>query len=270
LSSPEPLAGPDDDLALLIDAARGAGAVAMRHFRADPQVWDKPGDAGPVSVADLEADAWLKRTLRAARPAYGWLSEETPDDAARLAHDRVFIVDPIDGTRAFIDGRAGWCVALAVVERGVPLAAAAWFPVRGQMYAARLGGGAVLNDAPVAHGGRAEPDGASVLAGKPQMRPQHWPGGAPDVALGFRPSLVHRVCLVADGGVDATLTFRHAWEWDVAAGALIAAEAGCVVTDGQGAPLRFNAPAPRTQGLIAAPPALHAALLARRLGAAGG
>jgi myo-inositol-1(or 4)-monophosphatase len=79
----------------------------MGFFRRDPRRWDKPGEAGPVTEADLAVDALLKRSLRAARPGYGWLSEETPDDDARLSHDRVFILDPIDGTRAFIAGDAG-------------------------------------------------------------------------------------------------------------------------------------------------------------------
>jgi myo-inositol-1(or 4)-monophosphatase len=143
-------------------------------------------------------------------------------------------------------------------------AAAAWFPVRGELFSAALGRGARRDGAPIRHSGRARPEGAAVIAGAPQMDARHWPSGAPAVRRSFRPSLVHRICLVADGSVDATLTFRDAWEWDVAAGALIAAEAGCAVTDGQGAALRFNAPSARAPGLIAAPPPLHAALLALR------
>ena len=255
---------PEADLALLTAAARDAGDLVMGWFRRDPRRWDKPGGAGPVTEADIAADARLKERLRAARPGYGWLSEETPDDPARLGHGRVFIVDPIDGTRAFIAGEPGWCVALAVVEDGAPVAAAAWFPALGRLYAAAAGRGATRDGAPIRHSGRAVPEGAAVLAGKPQFEPRHWPGGAPAVERGFRPSLIHRLCLVADGGADATLSFRDVWEWDVAPGALIAAEAGCAVTDGDGAPLRFNAPSARAPGLMAAPPPLHAALMARR------
>lgn len=239
----------------------------MGHFGRSPEAWDKPDGAGPVSAADLAVDAFLKDALRAARPDYGWLSEETPDDAARLGHDRVFIVDPIDGTRAFLAAKPGWCVALAVVEAGKVVAAAAFLPVTAELYAAHLGGGATRNGATLVPSKRAEPTGAAVLAGGPQLAADHWPGGAPLVTRQFRPSLVHRLCLVADGQADATLTFRPAWEWDIAAGALIAAEAGCTVTDGQGMIPRFNAADPRLPGLLVAPPALHAALLARRQGA---
>lgn len=263
------MSSPEADLALLAEAAREAGAVAMAHFGKSPEAWDKPQGAGPVSEADLAVDAFLKDSLRRARPDYGWLSEETPDDPARLAHERVFIVDPIDGTRAFLQAKPGWCVALAVVERGEAVAAAAFLPVTGEMYAARRGGGASLDGRPLAPSQRAEPVGASVLAGGLQMAAEHWPGGAPMVSRSFRPSLVHRLCLVAGGHADATLTFRPAWEWDIAAGALIAAEAGCTVTDGQGALPRFNGPDPRLNGLLAAPPALHAAFLARRQGHRG-
>jgi myo-inositol-1(or 4)-monophosphatase len=258
------LSSPADDLALLVAAARAAGEETLRFFGRAPRVWDKPGEAGPVTEADLAADALLGRTLRAARPDYGWLSEETPDHPARLGRARAFVVDPIDGTRAFIAGERGWCVAAAVVANGRPVAAAAWFPAAGVLYAAAEGAGATRDGAPIRPSARAALDGAAVIAAGSSLKGQHWPGGAPAVERSFRPSLVHRLCLVAEGAADATLTFADAWEWDVAAGELIAREAGCVVTDAAGAPHRYNAPTPRSRGVIAAPPALHAAIMARR------
>ena len=97
-----------EDLQLLIDAARASGDIARKHFKASPEVWDKAGNAGPVTEADLAIDRMLKTDLLAARATYGWLSEETEDSDARLSHDRVFIIDPIDGTRAFIAGETGF------------------------------------------------------------------------------------------------------------------------------------------------------------------
>ncbi len=252
---------PEADRALLAEAARAGGDAAMAFFRRNPKKWDKPGEAGPVTEADLAVDALLTRNLRAARPGYGWLSEETPDDAARLDHEAVFIVDPIDGTRAFIAGDTGWCVALAVARRGAITAAAAWFPARGELYTAATGQGADRDGQPIRCSARVDLGGASVLAGAAQLGAEHWPHGAPPVTRSLRPSLIHRLCLVADGAFDATLSFRATWEWDLAAGALIASEACCAVTDGAGAPLRFNAPTPRAAGLIAAPAPLHAALM---------
>jgi myo-inositol-1(or 4)-monophosphatase len=260
------LSSPDADLALLCAAVQEGGALALGHFRRPLRHWEKEAGAGPVSEADLAVDALLHERLRGARPSYGWLSEETEDDPAQRAHDTVFVVDPIDGTRAFVGGRPGWCVAAAVVTHGAVTAAAAYLPVTGELYAASLGGGATLNGAPLEPSPRHEPVGALVLTGAKQMAEEHWPGGAPMVERAFRPSLVHRLCLVAGGGADAVLTFRPCWEWDIAPGALIATEAGCTVTDSDGRPLRFNATLPRLPGIMVAPPALHDALMARRRG----
>ena len=113
---------PERDLALLTDAAREAGLIALRYWRRNPQVWDKGGEHGPVTEADLAVNDMLKARLLAARPDHGWLSEETPDDPARLSRECVFIIDPIDGTRAFIAGEDTFAVSLAVVEQGIPVA----------------------------------------------------------------------------------------------------------------------------------------------------
>ena len=263
------MSSPEADLALLAQAARAAGAIAMQHFGRAPAVRHKPGGLGPVSAADLAVDAFLKDTLCRARPDYGWLSEETPDDPARLRHATVFIVDPIDGTRAFLAVKPGWCVALAVATAGQVTAAVAYLPVTDELYAARLGSGATRDGVPMAPSARIATAGARVLAGAAQLGAEHWHGGPPVVDRAHEPSLVHRLCLVAGGRADATLTFRPAFEWDIAAGALIAAEAGCKVTDGQGAALRFNRPDPRLSGVLVAPPRLHAGLLDRRLGGGG-
>ena len=136
-------------------------------------------------------------------------------------------------------------------------------PALGLTYAAAEGGGARLNGAPIAASRRVELDGARVLANAGQLEAKHWPGGAPQVERQFRPSLAYRLCLVAGGEADAMLTFRDTWEWDVAAGDLIAREAGAVVTDGAGRPIAYNRPRPAVGGVIAAGPALHAAIVAR-------
>ncbi|WP_258165078.1 inositol monophosphatase family protein [Oceanibium sediminis] len=254
------------DLGLLIEAARAAGPVAMRHFRASPRSWDKAGDQGPVSEADLEVNAVLEAHLRGARPDYGWLSEESEEDPARLTAERVFIVDPIDGTRAFLQGTSAFSHALAVVHNGVVEAAVVYLPAQERLYAAALGAGATLNGAPIHVSGAQSLTGADVLATKPTFLPDHWPGGVPDVNRAHRPSLAYRLCLVAQGRFDALVTVRDAWEWDIAAGCLIAAEAGGIATDATGAPIRFNARWPRHPGCFAAPRQIHAALMRHRGG----
>lgn len=254
---------PGPDLLLLIEAAEAAGAIARRHFGARPARWDKGGGLGPVSEADLEIDAMLRARLLAARPGYGWLSEESPDDPARLGAEAIFIVDPIDGTRAFLEGQRAFAHALAVAEGGRVTAAVVHLPLMGLTYTAEAGRGAWLNAAPIAAAARSRAGPARLLVGSSQLDPALWPGGLPPVERHFRHSLAWRLCLVAEGAFDGTVTLREAWHWDVAAGALIASEAGARVTDREGRLLRFNTPRPVAAGVIAAPEALHADLAAR-------
>lgn len=252
-----------DDLALLIGAAEAAGRIARRHFGTGPESWDKGGAQGPVSVADIEINDMLKAELGAARPGYGWLSEESPDDAARLGPERTFIIDPIDGTRAFLAGQHSFAHSLALAEDGEIIAAVVHLPMRDETFSAILGGGAKLNGASLAVSTATQADGARVLSNKASLSPPLWHGAVPSVSRHFRPSLAWRMCLVASGAYDAMLTLRPTWEWDVAAGALIVAEAGGSVRTRHRLAPRFNNPAPLLDGLIAGAPILTEALLAR-------
>lgn len=252
-----------DDLALLIDAAEDAARIALRYWRKHPKAWDKPDSAGPVTEADLAVNAALAQRLRNARPGYGWLSEETTDTPDRLTRERCFIIDPIDGTRAFIAGEDTFAIAIGVAERGVMRAGVVCLPALKRLYAAHGDGAATLNGVALTASAATNPDGARVLTTAPNMAPQHWPGGVPDLKRSFRPSLAYRICLVAEGRHDAMVTFRDAWEWDIAAASLIAERAGAVVTDARGGALRFNAAHPLAAGVIAAGPGLHGPLLAR-------
>ncbi|KNG93590.1 inositol monophosphatase family protein [Pseudaestuariivita atlantica] len=249
-----------DDLSLLIEAAREAGEIATRIAGPDARRWDKPGDAGPVTEADLAVDTHLRQRLRGARPGYGWLSEESEADPTRLTARDVFIVDPIDGTRSFIEGSKTWAHSLAIARDGEVTAAVVYLPQRDLMYVAEKGGGATLNDAPLTASARQDVDGAEVLIAKPGLAPALWPNGVPPITRAYRPSLAYRLALVAEGRFDAMLTVRATWEWDIAAGALLATEAGALATDPTGAPLRFNSPTGQTRGILASAPALHPAL----------
>ena len=257
---------PAHDLALLVDAVRQAGPIALRHWKNAPRVWDKRDGAGPVSEADLEVNAALSARLRAQRPGYGWLSEESTDTPARLNAERVFIIDPIDGTRAFVAGEDTFAICAGVAEAGKMTAGVVYLPALKRLYAATVNGAATLNDTPLQVSQASDPQGARTLTTAPNMRPEFWPGGVPDVQRSFRPSLAYRICLVAEGRYDAMFTFRPAWEWDIAAASLIAERAGADVTDTAGQALRFNAALPQASGVIAAPPALHRALLQRATG----
>lgn len=254
---------PARDLDLLTDAARAAGEIALRFWRRDPQVWDKGGDHGPVTEADLAVNDMLKRTLLEARPHYGWLSEETPDSADRLVADRVFILDPIDGTRAFVAGEDNFAVSIAVAEAGRVVVGAVMMPAKNRLYTGTLGGAAQCNGVDITVGTRSDLVGSNLLATKANMEPAHWPGGVPDLKRSFRTSLAYRLCLAAEGRYDGMITFRDTWEWDIAAGSLICECAGGRVTDRTGAPLEFNTPRAMTAGVIATNPALHQAILQR-------
>ena len=251
---------PEANLALLLSAAEAAGDIAKRHFRAGPETWDKGDGQGPVTEADLEIDRMLKAELLAARPDYGWLSEESEDGAARLSAERVFIVDPIDGTRAFINGETSFSHALAIAERGKIIAAVVHVPMKAQSFSATLGGGARCNGSAISVSKQTRMEGARVLSRRPDMKPEHWlvPHG---MAHHFRPSLAYRLCLVANGRFDAMLTLRPAWEWDVAAGDLIVREAGGAVSTTGGLPTRYNNHLPKLAGMVAGPADLAANII---------
>ncbi len=249
---------PATDLPLLIDAALAAGEIARTHWRHDPDTWTK-ADRSPVSAADLEVDAELSRALRVARPDYGWLSEESPEDPARLDARHCFVLDPIDGTRAFLKGEEIWAVSLAVTDGPEITAAVVHLPARDLTFTAAKGQGAWLNGAPLTAAMRPDPEGASLLASKSTYAARHW-RHLPAFERMFRPSLAYRIACVGRGRADAMLTLRPTWEWDVAAGSLIAAEAGARVTDRHGARLAFNTAGRQSDGVLAANPALHAAI----------
>ena len=252
---------PETDLELLADAAREAGEIALKYWRDDPQVWDKGGD-DPVSEADYAVDTHLHQRLLGARPGYGWVSEETEDNPDRLQAEHVFIVDPIDGTRSFVAGQETWAHSLALAVNGEIAAACVYLPARDKLYLAGRGAGATLNGVSLQASRTQDLNGASVLGPKVSFQEEFWRRGPPPVERHFRPSLAYRMALVGEGRFDAMLTFRPAWEWDIAAGTLIAEEAGARVTDRHGQTLRFNSPARQTAGVIAGGPAIHAAISA--------
>lgn len=246
-----------------MDAAREAGRIAMRFWKQGAQVWDKADGSGPVTEADLAVNAMMVERLRGGRPGYGWLSEETPDSADRLACEHVFIIDPIDGTRAFIAGEDTFSHSLAVAHQGVVVAAVVYLPALDRMYAASADGPATRDGVEIFASTQGSEVGANLLVTRPNLAPELWPGGVPDVKRSFRPSIAYRMCLAAEGWCDGMLTLRDAWEWDIAAGALIAARAGAVVTDRRGDVLRFNSAGARADGVVVASPGVHAGLMRR-------
>ena len=251
---------PAHDLDLLIEVARRAGSIATSFTQDALERWDKPDDAGPVTEADLAVNAMLEDVLRGARPDYGWLSEESADSAERLDAECVFIIDPIDGTRSFIEGSRAWAHSIAIAEKGVVTAAVVYLPRMDKLYSAATGQGAFLNDKRITASAQAAMDGALVLGAKPTYAPGNWRIPVPKFERSYRPSLAYRLSSVAEGRFDAMLTLRPTWEWDVAAGDLILREAGAATSDRRGAPLMFNNPTRQVDGMVAANPVLHRAI----------
>lgn len=238
------------ELRLLKDAAAEASRIVMTYFGRDPAVMMKDGNS-PVTEADLAADKYLRETLLGARPDYGWLSEETADNADRLSKRRCFIVDPIDGTKAFIAGRSQWCVSVGLVEDGIPVAGVLDCPVRGEVFDASLGGGANLNGSPLT--------GLSGLAGAPRFAGnKSWlqayalKHGVEPEPVGHIPSLAYRVACVADQRFEGTFIKPDCHDWDIAAAALILSETGGALLEQDGSSARFNAASPRHGLMIAA------------------
>ena len=251
-----------EDSIILEAAVREAGALALGHFFARPRVWSKT-DSTPVSEADLAVNRLLECRLAGARPAYGWLSEESADRPSRLDAGRVWIVDPIDGTRAFVDGRPYWSLSVALIENGVPVLGAVYAPALNEYYAACRGLGTWRNRRRVHASHHTGLEGCRILSGKHFFAPGKWRRPWPDMTISHRNSVAYRMALVAAGRFDAVLAPSPKNEWDLAAGDLLLREAGAVVTDMRGAALNYNNPAPRRSGLVAAAPALHDAIMAQ-------
>jgi myo-inositol-1(or 4)-monophosphatase len=248
------------DLDLLKSAALDAGEIAMRFFRQRPAAWAKAGGS-PVTEADMAVDLFLRETLLAARPEYGWLSEETADDPSRLGCSRVLVVDPIDGTRGFIEGDDRWCVSLAVVEDGRPLVGVLNAAARGELYTAVRGEGAWIAGAALAVTGRAQLAKASIAGPRGWLRTIALQRSAayfePHV-----PSLAYRFACVAAGRFDGAFASPRAHDWDLAACDLLVHEAGGRLTGLDGTVPRYNREDPRHDALAAANPALQPILLA--------
>ncbi|MDF1606772.1 3'(2'),5'-bisphosphate nucleotidase CysQ [Hoeflea sp. YIM 152468] len=242
-----------DDVKIMLEASRLAASIAMAHFRQDPEVWYKNEGRSPVSEADIAIDELLKKILLDARPDYGWLSEETRDTEHRLGRRRVFIVDPIDGTRAYVAGRPDWCVSVGLIEDGRPVAGVLAAPARGEMWHGRLGGGAFLNDVRLRSGQGDVPDAPLRVAVPDVVAAQMRPGAVAGLdKVAGAPSLALKVAAVAQGELDGVYIRPQSSEWDLAAADTLLGETGHTLVDKAGAPMIYNAPDPSRGLLLAA------------------
>jgi myo-inositol-1(or 4)-monophosphatase len=244
-----------------IRAALEAAARALAPFSSGAVDARRKAGGDPVTEADVAVNELLRRMLP--RPAEGWLSEETTDDPRRLERDRVWVVDPLDGTREFVDGTPEWCVSIGLVERGRAVAGGILAPPTGQLLLGALDGGVTLNGRPY----RLQPGGGlqdvEVLASRSEVRRGEWERYR-DAPFRVRPtgSVAFKLAQVAAGLADATWTLTPKHEWDVAGGVALVAAAGGEVWTPEGAAPHFNRPVPRLSGLFATRPGLGAPLRA--------
>lgn len=246
------------------DIAVAAGAIALDFFehggKTRAAVEYKEGGS-PVSEADIAVDRYLHEHLTGLLPGVGWLSEESADDKLRIDRPLCFVVDPIDGTRAFIQGDRRWGVAAALVENGLPVAGIVHMPALAETFLATAGGGATLNGVPIHASQRRALAGARIAGPKKALEALD-NFGHPIVHEPRVPSLAYRLAMVAAGRIDGALASTDAWDWDIAAADLIVREAGGALTMMDGDAPRYNLAHPRHGVLAAAGAGLHPPLLA--------
>lgn len=232
------------------EAARAAGSIIMSLFKGHFDVREKSKN-NPVTSADLAANRKIREIISGRFPQDGWLSEEDQDSSKRLACSRIWIIDPIDGTKEFIEGVPEFAVSIAFVAEGIPAAAAIYNPAQNLLYTAAVGQGAYLNGSPIRVSGRGQVDGARLLVSRsePQRKFRVFAERCEIRPVG---SIAFRLAKVAGGDGDGTLTFRSIHEWDICAGVLLVQEAGGKAVQGAGSPLRFNQPEAKHRGVVAA------------------
>jgi myo-inositol-1(or 4)-monophosphatase len=243
-----------------IQSALEAGRSILSRFTPGEIETEYKAGHDPVTEADRSVDAALRKELL--QPGEGWLSEESADDLSRLDKERVWVVDPLDGTREFVAGIPEFCVSVAMVQRGKPVAGGICNPATGQLIIGSLEAGVTLNGAPVQASQRGSLQGAVVHASRSEVKRGEWAQFDDAVfkvkAMG---SVAYKLGLVAAGIADATFTLTPKHEWDVAAGAALVESAGGFVQTLEGQSLICNQRSPLLSGLVACGPRLREELL---------
>jgi myo-inositol-1(or 4)-monophosphatase len=257
------------ELATLVESIMNAGAKVRELVEVGFDVQTK-SDRSPVTSVDHAVNRILHEMQRREFPQDGWLSEESPDDSARLNNQRVWIVDPIDGTKALVNRIPEFCISAALIERGAPVVAAILNPSTDELFTAVRGGGLFLNGlrVPASHAHDVKP---VIMVNAAEFRIDRWSTLAETARCRPMYSIANALALVAAGRVQAALTIEPENEWDLAAGVLLIEESGGVISDAAGKPFTFNQPTPRFRGVIAvaatANKNLHASLKAHAEGA---
>jgi myo-inositol-1(or 4)-monophosphatase len=244
-----------------MEAAREAGTIIRGYYK-NPGIAMHKGPDNPVTAADHEANRAIRAHIAQAFPRDGWLSEETTDSVDRLHARRVWVVDPLDGTKEFLQRIPEFSVCIALVQDGRPVVAASYNPVADRLYDAVRGEGTRMNGVPVRVSTTAHLPSATVLASRSEDKRGEWEAFKPSVRVILTGSIAFKLSQVAAGEGDATFTLTPKNEWDVCAGTLLVEEAGGRVSDLDGRPVIFNQPSPLRPALVVSNGILHEGLLA--------
>ncbi len=239
-------------------AVREAGVVGLGLAQQNVNKWNKP-DGTLVTDADMQIDAFLKTRLHGAYPDYGWLSEETPDSKARLNCERLWIVDPIDGTTTFANGGDEWCIGVALIESGLPILSVVFRPVVDDFYWSSRGAGAYRNGVRLSARDSEELSGSEIMATGKASKHLNRLGV---IASNSYMPLLMRLAYVASGKTDIAMSFGNKNDWDLAAGDLLVQEAGGRISRLDGNPMVYNGPDPWQNGMVAAGRNKHRAVMA--------
>lgn len=247
-----------------VEVVKAASVEVMSRFRSSQQVWDKDGEAppdgpiqNPVSEADIACNEILREGLTKALPHAGWLSEETADDPVRLDRQMVWIVDPIDGTREYVEGIDEFAISVALSVHGEPRLAVLYNPARDELLQAMAGRGCRLNRKPVRARPRRTLEGSKLLASRTEAGRGEFEPFKDTFEIEEVGSTAYKLARIAAGYGHAYFTRKPRNEWDIAAGVLLCREAGAIVTDLDGNAHRFNRPDPLCRGIVCAVRGVH-------------
>ena len=243
-------------------AVETAGKVALDYFGKEIEIETKP-DGSKVSAADYAVNDSLEKQLRALDPSSDWLSEESPENPRRIHSDRIWIIDPIDGTSSYLQGNRDWTIVAALIENGHPVLGAVYNPVRSEMFLSAKGQGAQLNGVPITTNTTSELKEAHIITSKSHFKRTFKEAESELPSFGWRCSMAYRIALVASGQVDATLSLTPKSDWDIAASHLILEEAGGKISTPNGTPITYNNRDLRHEGVAASNNNLYTSIIQR-------
>lgn len=245
---------------VLLDAVREAGSCAMGFFRGDYEQWEK-AENDPVSEADIAVDQLLRKRLLGAMPDDGWLSEESTIAMEKGTSSFIWVVDPIDGTRAFIKHKPQFTICAALVQDGITRLGAVFNPATDEFFEAFQGGGARRNGETIQVGTHPEIENCRMISSRDMFAPKHWKRPWPPIDISMVNSIAYRMALVASGDYDACINLRPQNDWDIVAAALIVKEAGGICSNRDGEPYTFQGEEGDNQNVVVANPGLHGQLI---------